>query len=767
MKAVKNVINLLNTIALFLLFVGPYVLPFYQLKVMGLHIPADLPLQINNQSIVGQGVVFDENQVLVKLDTEVDFYFELNRNIEMTSWVLPENQIFKISSPSSNVNFVVQPIGTQNIVIKATFNSPGVYQLLIIPNSFVKLISGKNIQFPDNFHTGNIAFNVVSQLAVVDNFSTSKSFVIIDPSEANRQKLRYELAFSKPVKSNLGKSSFKNIENDSPSDFEIGSIVWSNDNSRCFLDVYPSLKNKQKKKEFLHLALNSNVVFKDLQNKVVISDNLIKANKVDIINNLDYRPPSAKLIAPDKSSLVGKPIPFKLMHDGLIDLEGLRKKIFFNNLDNKNLDLSSITIASIKPKEFDIIVDAKLKGGLLLGIRNFKDTEELLCNDKVTILDYLQVFGIIPEVREVEFGQVLNYQLLFNTPVKINPEHIIPFVFNKAQAKFELVKVEQVGEKEVLVSIKVASNSGDIILALRENVKIANESNFQLTLDRDYSDKDSVRILPSLDGFLTVSNTSAGVDEFVKYDLKFNLKVKFESLKKSMFKNLDGSKLDININPFKGDFSIEARMDKAGIQNLVLLKGSRFELLDGSSVMLKKDIQANQTVEIKNKEFKGKVIIVVVDTQFLRDINNKEYLKAIDNMSRLLGGKPNHPEHIQFFSREGLRQFDEKIFQKPNDMAFTEDDFSLVLENIQKEVGLVNLKNPIKILVIWTDNKDILNFKPNFKDNGSLNLAFIGNAIDLNQKVKDFITFSRLIDQKTNYQSFPESVKLFIDRLNK
>ena len=194
--------------------------------------------------------------------------------------------------------------------------------------------------------------------------------------------------------------------------------------------------------------------------------------------------------------------------------------------------------------------------------------------------------------------------------------------------------------------------------------------------------------------------------------------------------------------------------------------------MKGTKIGFKNDIKANLDVQFKSESFKGKVILVIVDTRFLRDKNKAAYLDVISTLANNPG--PNHPDKPQILTKKGLIPWDGKRLQavdKDKDSFDSENDndFTEAWNLAQKEIENRNNNNPIKPFIIWADDTNIKKFVPNKNDDANpngeksgilLHLVSLGNnaALDALIVKEKLLKNDRWLDFKNMIQGFGDSV---------
>jgi hypothetical protein len=326
------------------------------------------------------------------------------------------------------------------------------------------------------------------------------------------------------------------------------------------------------------------------------------------------------------------------------------------------------------------------------------------------------------------------------------------------------------------VGVRTKGTNGNIQLGIRDNLDFCDSKNNLCRIENNNNliEGASSSIIPSLVyGTVTLLTKSkeALVGQDVQYDLDFrNHGIKLNSLKSDMFVNKNGPIARIsNIQPNgKNGFTLNATLDQPGSLQLVLAKGSELETVKGTKIGFKNDIKANQDVQFKSNSFKGKVILVIVDTKFLR--TNPDYFTVIATLANQPG--PNHPDKPQILTKKGLSPWAGKMPQAGDKDSFdseNDNDFTEAWNLAQKEIENRNNNNPIKPFIIWADDTNIIKFAPNKNDDANpngeksgilLHLVSLGNnaALDALIVKEKLLKNDRWLDFKNMIQGFGDSV---------
>lgn len=403
----------------------------------------------------------------------------------------------------------------------------------------------------------------------------------------------------------------------------------------------------------------------------------------------------------------------------------------------------------------------------------------------------IAVSNISRNFKEVETGNVCYYSVDFDEDVNLDTNKISSSSFNTTKDKIlrsiyntntdpssqiEVVELNQDlnNRKCFTVGVRTKGTKGNIQLGIRDSLDFfdSNKSFCRIENNNNLVERDTASIIRSLvydTVQLLTKSKEALVGQDVQYVLEFpNHGIKLNSLKSDMFVNKNGPTARIsNIQPNgKNSFTLNATLDQPGSLQLVLKNKSELETVKGTKIGFENDIKANQNVEYKSESFKGKVILIIVDTKFLR--TNPDYFQVIATLANQPG--PCHPDKPQILSKEGLKTWDGKVpavgvpFDSVNDNDFTE-----AWNLAQKEFENRNNNNPIKPFLIWADDSNIKKFVPNKNDDASpdgkksnilLHLFVLGRAQDLDVGIIKQLGNGRWSDFKIDTDAFVESLLL-------
>lgn len=476
----------------------------------------------------------------------------------------------------------------------------------------------------------------------------------------------------------------------------------------------------------------------------------------------------------------------------------------FSDIKGKNkVTVNSINKVGDSGKEFDIEIsnqEARNKKLALQKVQNLKTVkgDPIVLNTDIVSSDPIDmppkkpilVDSIRRDFQEVETDKVVYYDVAFNQDVNTDStkrsfssvntdlETIRRCIYNKdPSSEIEVLDVvhDPINRRCFRVGVRTKGTNGNIQLGIRDYLDFQDSKNNLCRIENinNLVERDTASIIPSLvydTVKLLTKSKEALVGQDVQYDLEFpNHGIKLNSLKSDMFVNKNGPIARIsNIQPNgKNGFTLNATLDQPGSLQLVLANGSELETIRGTKIGFKNDIKANQNVQYKSKSFKGKVILVIIDTKFLRDKNNAAYFDVIATLANQPG--PYHPDKPQILTKKGLIPWDGKVpsvgvpFDSENNNDFTE-----AWNLAQKEVENRNNDNPIKPFLIWADDSNIKKFVPNKNDDANpngeksgilLHLVSLGNNADLNQMVvKEKLGNPRYVDVKQATEVFVESL---------
>lgn len=802
-KITEKIAAWVNYPALFLLFLGPYFGMLYQLNAMEKSLPIDPALEIISHSITGAEVFKYDDQILIKIGTPFTFHFEFNRKLNPSSWH-NEKVVFQIEPLSGATGFnsiVPDSEDYKKVVLNSVINQLGEYQLVIAPGAILKTMGGSDLLVSPDLLKEPIKFKIVSDVFAPVFFQPNSDFLIVDEKSDNN--IIYTIGLPKFMKKpDLNKNSFVNNTKESFADFKVvGEPEWEND-SRCKIKVKPSLKNDKSIKENLELAIRPEVIFKDLEGNDIPRHSKIISKNVEIIRNLDsstYQPPPPPPLAltgtlsPPAIFPATDPVKYRLIFNQPISFDSLKNDMFSDIKGKNKVTVNSINKVGDSGKEFDIEIsnqEARNKKLALQKVQNLKTVkgEPIVLNTDIVSSDSVMppkkpilVDSIRRDFQEVETDKVVYYDVAFNQDVNTDStkrssssvntdlETIRRCIYNKdPSSEIEVLDVvhDPINRRCFRVGVRTKGTNGNIQLGIRDYLDFQDSKNNLCRIENinNLVERDTASIIPSL-----VSNTvqlltkskEALVGQDVQYDLIFSNQfgIKPNSLIPKMFDNKIGPKARIsNIQPNgKNGFTLNATLDQPGSLQLVLANGSELETVKGTKIGFKNDIEANQNVDFKSESFKGKVILVIVDTKFLR--TNPDYFQVIATLANQPG--PYHPDKPQILSKKGLKTWDGKVpaaglpFDSVNDNDFTE-----AWNLAQKEFENRNNLKSIKPFLIWADGRDIQKFQPiKISDNVVLHLVSLGNNRALNQIiVKDKLGNSRWLDFKDSPLYFVESL---------
>lgn len=816
-KITEKIAAWVNYPALFLLFLGPYFGMLYQLNAMEKSLPIDPALEIICHSITGAEVFKYDDQILIKIGTPFTFHFEFNRKLNPSSWH-NEKVVFQIEPLSGATGFnsiVPDSEDYKKVVLNSVINQLGEYQLVIAPGAILKTIGGSDLLVSPDLLKEPIKFKIVSDVFAPVFFQPNSDFLIVDEKSDNN--IIYTIGLPKFMKKpDLNKNSFVNNTKESFADFKVvGEPEWEND-SRCKIKVKPSLKNDKSIKENLELAIRPEVIFKDLEGNDIPRHSKIISKNVEIIRNLDsstYPPPPPPPLAltgtlsPPAIFPATDPVKYRLIFNQPISFDSLKNDMFSDIKGKNKVTVNSINKVGDSGKEFDIEIsnqEARNKKLALQKVQNLKTVkgEPIVLNTDIVSSDSVMppkkpilVDSIRRDFQEVETDKVVYYDVAFNqdvntdstkrssSSVNTDVETIRRCIYNKdPSSEIEVLDVvhDPINRRCFRVGVRTKGTNGNIQLGIRDYLDFQDSKNNLCRIENinNLVERDTASIIPSL-----VSNTvqlltkskEALVGQDVQYDLIFSNQfgIKPNSLIPKMFDNKIGPKARIsNIQPNgKNGFTLNATLDQPGSLQLVLANGSELETVKGTKIGFKNDIKANQDVQFKSNSFKGKVILVIVDTKFLRDKkNNAAYFDVIT----ALANKPglNHPDIPQILTKKGLIPWDGKDLHAEGEDSFdseNDNDFTEAWNLAQKEIENRNNNNPIKPFIIWADDTNIIKFAPNKNDDANpngeksgilLHLVSLGNnaALDALIVKEKLLKNDRWLDFKNMIQGFGDSV---------
>ena len=811
-KITEKMAAWINYPALVLLFLGPYFGMLYQLHAMEKSLPIDPALEIISHSVTGAEVFRYDDQILIKIATPFAFHFEFNRKLNPSSWN-NEKVVFQIEPLSGATGFnsiVPNSEDYKKVVLNSVINQLGEYQLVIAPGAILKTMGGSDLYVSPDLLKEPIKFKIVNDFFAPVLFQPNINNLIVD--EKSDEFINYTIDIPKFMKKpNLTVDSFVNNADGNLKVFKVDGIPdWESD-TRCNIKIKPSLKASNKKKENLELAIIRDVVFEDKQGNIIPRNSSIIARNVELIRQLDPPNPPPKTytelaltgtLKPPAIFPATDPVKYRLIFNQPISFDSLKNDMFSDIKGKNKVAVNSINKVGDSGKEFDIEIsnqEARNKKLALQKVQNLKTVkgEPIVLNTDIVSSDPIDmppkkpilVDSIRRDFQEVETDKVVYYDVAFNQDVNTDStkrssssvntdlETIRRCIYNKdPSSEIEVLDVvhDPINRRCFRVGVRTNGTKGNIKLGInREKIDFRDSNNNLCGFGiENLVERDSASIIPSL-----VSNTvtlnpkskEALVGQDVQYDLIFSNQfgIKPNSLIPKMFDNKIGPKARIsNIQPNgKNGFTLNATLDQPGSLQLVLANGSELETIRGTKIGFKNDIKANQNVEYKSESFKGKVILVIVDTKFLRDKNNAAYFDVIAALANQ--PSPNHPDKPQILTKKGLIPWDGKRLQaldKDKDMdlfdSINDNAFNEAWNLAQKEIVNRNNNNPISPFLIWADGRDIQKFQPiKINDNVVLHLVSLGNNRALNQIiVKDKLGNSRWLDFKDSPLYFVESL---------
>ena len=796
-----------NYPALVLLFLGPYFGMLYQLHAMGKSLPIDPALEIISHSVTGADVFKYDDQILIKIGTPFAFHFEFNRNLNPSSWH-NEKVVFQIEPLSGATGFnsiVPDSEDYKKVVFNSVINQLGEYQLVIAPGAILKTMGGSDLLVSPDLLKEPIKFKIVNDFFPPVLFQPNINNLIVD--DKSDQSINYTIDIPKFMKKpDFNKNSFVNNAKGNLKVFDFDSTEWESD-TKCKIKIKPFLKESKLKSENLELAIRPEVVFEDKQGNMIPRNSSIIAKNVELIRKLDLPiepPPMAlngTLIPPAKFPATD-PVKYRLSFNQPISSDSLKKEMFSDYNGKNKFNINSIIKVGDSGKEFDIEIPNQEARNIKLAIEKVKNLKTLQgspirLNTDIVSSDSgmppkkpITVSNIRRDFQEVETDKVVYYDVAFNQDVNTDStkrssssvntdlETIRNSIYNKdSSSEIEVLDVvhDPINRNCFRVGVRTKDTKGNIQIGInREKIDFRDSNNNLCRIGVENSvERDFACIFPPLvSNTVTLSTKSkeALVGQDVQYDLKFpNHGIKLNSLKSDMFDNKIGPKARIsNIQSNgKNGFTLNATLDQPGSLQLVLAKGSELETVKGTKIGFKNDIKANLDVQFKSESFKGKVILVIVDTKFLRDKNNAAYLNVIAALANQPG--PNHPDKPQILTKKGLIPWDGKVpavgvpFDSDNNNDFTE-----AWNLAQKEFENRNNNNPIKPFIIWADDTNIKKFVPNKNDDSNpngeksnilLHLVSLGNNAALDEQiVKGKLGNPRYVDVKQATEVFVESL---------
>lgn len=816
-KITENMPAWVNYPALVLLFLGPYFGMLYQLHAMEKSLPIDPALEIISHSVTGADVFKYDDQILIKIGTPFAFHFEFNRNLNPSSWY-NEKVVFQIEPLSGATGFnsiVPDSEDYKKVVFNSVINQLGEYQLVIAPGAILKTMGGSDLLVSPDLLKEPIKFKIVNDFFPPVLFQPNINNLIVD--DKSDQSINYTIDIPKFMKKpDFNKNSFVNNAKGNLKVFDFDSTEWESD-TKCKIKIKPFLKESKLKSENLELAIRPEVVFEDKQGNMIPRNSSIIAKNVELIRKLDLTiepPPMAlngTLIPPAKFPATD-PVKYRLSFNQPISSDSLKKELFSDYNGKNKFNINSIIKVGDSGKEFDIEIPNQEARNIKLAIEKVQNLKTLQgspirLNTDIVSSDSgmppkkpITVSNIRRDFQEVETDKVVYYDVDFNQDVNTDStkrssssvntdlETIRNSIYNKdSSSEIEVLDVvhDPINRRCFRVGVRTKGTNGNIQLGIRDNLDFRDSKDSVCRIENinNLVERDSASIIPSL-----VSNTvelstkskEALVGQDVQYDLIFSNQfgIKPNSLIPKMFDNKIGPKARIsNIQPNgKNGFTLNATLDQPGSLQLVLAKGSELETVKGTKIGFKNDIKANLDVQFKSESFKGKVILVIVDTKFLR--TNPGYFQVIATLANNPG--PNHPDKPQILTKKGLIPWDGKRLQavdKDKDSFDSENDndFTEAWNLAQKEIENRNNNNPIKPFIIWADDTNIKKFVPNKNDDANpngeksgilLHLVSLGNnaALDALIVKEKLLKNDRWLDFKNMIQGFGDSVDRMLNK---
>ena len=819
-KITEKIAAWVNYPALFLLFLGPYFGMLYQLNAMEKSLPNDPALEIISHSITGAEVFKYDDQTLIKIGTPFTFHFEFNRKLNPSSWH-NEKAVFQIeplSGGGAGLKSIVPDSGDyKKVVLNSIINQIGEYQLVIAPGAILKTMGGSDLLVSPDLLKEPIMFKIVNDFFAPVLFQPNINNLIVD--EKSDQSINYTIDIPKFMKKpDFNKNSFVNNAKGNLKVFDFDSTEWESD-TKCKIKIKPFLKESKLKSENLELAIRPEVIFKDLEGNDIPRNSSIIARNVELIRKLDPSPPTYTDLAltgtlnPPAKFPLTDPVKYRLSFNQPISPESLKKQMFSDSKGKNKFNINSIKKVDGTDNQFDIEIPNQEARNIRLALQKVQELKTLngspiVLNTDIVSSDPIDmppkkpilVDSIRRDFQEVETDKVVYYDVAFNQDVNTDStkrssssvntdlETIRRCIYNKdPSSEIEVLDVvhDPINRRCFKVGVRTKGTNGNIQLGIRDYLDFQDSKNNLCRIENNNNlvERDTASIIPSL-----VSNTvqlltkskEALVGQDVQYDLVFKNQfgIKLNSLKSDMFVNKNGPAERIsNIQPNgKNGFTLNATLDQPGSLKLVLAKGCELETIRGTKIGFKNDIEANQNVDFKSESFKGKVILVIVDTKFLRDKNNAAYFDVIATLANQLGpNHPNHPNKPQILTKKGLIPWDAKRLQpvdKGKDKASfdseNDNDFTEAWNLAQKEIENRNNNNPIKPFIIWADDTNIKKFVPNKNDDSNpngeksnilLHLVSLGNNAALDEQiVKGKLGNPRYVDVKQATEVFVESL---------
>ena len=809
-KIMEKMAAWVNYPALVLLFLGPYFGMLYQLHAMEKSLPIDPALEIISHSVTGADVFKYDDQILIKIGTPFAFHFEFNRKLNPSSWH-NEKVVFQIEPLSGATGFnsiVPDSEDYKKVVLNSVINQLGEYQLVITPGAILKTMGGSDLLVSPDLLKEPIKFKIVNDFFPPVLFQPNINNLIVD--DKSDQSINYTIDIPKFMKKpDFNKNSFVNNAKGNLKVFDFDSTEWESD-TKCKIKIKPFLKESKLKSENLELAIRPDVVFEDKQGNMIPRNSSIIAKNVELIRKLDPSPPTYTDLAltgtlnPPAKFPLTDPVKYRLSFNQPISPESLKKQMFSDSKGKNKFNINSIKKVDGTDNQFDIEIPNQEARNIRLALQKVQELKTLngspiRLNTDIVSSDSdmppkkpITVSNIRRDFQEVETDKVVYYDVDFNQDVNTDStkrssssvntdlETIRNSIYNKdSSSEIEVLDVvhDPINRRCFRVGVRTKGTNGNIQLGIRDNLDFRDSKNSVCRIENinNLVERDSASIIPSL-----VSNTvklstkskEALVGQDVQYDLIFSNQfgIKPNSLIPKMFDNKIGPKARIsNIQPNgKNGFTLNATLDQPGSLQLVLAKGSELETVKGTKIGFKNDIKANQDVEYKS--FKGKVILVIVDTKFLRDKNNAAYLNVIAALANQPG--PNHPDKPQILTKKGLSPWAGKMPQAGDKDSFdseNDNDFTEAWNLAQKEIENRNNNNPIKPFIIWADDTNIIKFAPNKNDDANpngeksgilLHLVSLGNnaALDALIVKEKLLKNDRWLDFKNMIQGFGDSV---------
>ena len=815
-KITEKIAAWVNYPALFLLFLGPYFGMLYQLNAMEKSLPIDPALEIISHSITGAEVFKYDDQTLIKIGTPFTFHFEFNRKLNPSSWH-NEKAVFQIEPLSGGgaglKSIVPDSEDYKKVVLNSVIDQLGEYQLVIAPGAILKTMGGSDLLVSPDLLKEPIKFKIVNDFFAPVLFQPNINNLIVD--EKSDQFINYTIDIPKFMKKpNLTADSFVNNAEGNLKVFKVDGIPeWESD-TKCKIKIKPFLKESKLKSENLELAIRPEVIFKDLDGNDIPRNSSIIARNVELIRKLDPSPPTYTDLAltgtlnPPAKFPLTDPVKYRLSFNQPISPESLKKQMFSDSKGKNKFNINSIKKVDGTDNQFDIEIPNQEARNIRLALQKVQELKTLngspivLNTDIVSSETVMIPKPILPilvdsirrNFNEVETDEKVYYDISFNQDVntdstKTNSSSVNTdlntiknSIYNKdSNTKIDVTDVEHHPENRncFRVGVKTKGTNGNIQLGVsREKIDFRDSLNNRIKIENDFVEPNPASIIPSLvSNTVTLSPKSkeALVGQDVQYDLIFSNQfgIKPNSLIPKMFDNKIGPKARIsNIQPNgKNGFTLNATLDQPGSLQLVLANKSELETMKGTKIGFKNDIEANQNVDFKSESFKGKVILVIVDTKFLRDKNNAAYFDVIATLANQPG--PYHPDKPQILTKKGLIPWDAKRLQsvdKDKDSFDSEhdNDFAVAWNLAQKEFENRNNNNPIKPFIIWADDSNIKKFVPNKNDDANpnglksnilLHLVSLGNNNALDSMiVKEKLGNSRWLDFKESTAPFVGSL---------